>query len=170
MHPSAQLAIGGDVDIDEQYVPELDFTYFFTPHVAAELILATTPHDVTAINTSLGQVDLGDVWLLPPTLNLQYHFLPHNDGFRPYVGAGINYTHFYNEDSGAVDSIEYDDSFGYSLQAGFDYGLNENWARNFDLKKVMINTDVTIRSGGSTINADVDIDPWILGVGVAYRF
>ena len=74
------------------------------------------------------------------------------------------------QDSGAANSIDYDDSFGYALQAGFDYGLNENWALNFDVKKVMINTDVTIQSGGSTINADVDIDPWVFGVGVAYRF
>lgn len=162
--------IGGTVDIDEQYVPELDFTYFFTRNIAAELILATTPHDVTAINTSLGQVDLGDVWLLPPTLTLQYHFLPDSATFRPYVGVGVNYTHFYNADSGAVDSIEYDDSFGYALQAGMDYGINENWAFNIDVKKVMINPDVTIRSGSSIINADVDINPWIFGAGIAYRF
>ena len=163
-------AIGGDVDVDEQYVPELDFTYFFTKNIAAELILATSPHDVTAINTSAGQVDLGDVWLLPPTLTLQYHFLPDSETFRPYVGAGINYTYFYNVDSGAANSIDYDDSFGYALQAGVDYGLTENWALNLDVKKVMINTDVTIQSGASTINADVDIDPWVFGLGAAYRF
>ncbi len=162
--------IGGTVDIDEQYVPELDFTYFFTRNIAAELILATTPHDVTAINTSSGQVDLGSVWLLPPTLTLQYHFLPYSESFRPYVGAGVNYTYFFNEDEGAVNSIDYEDSFGYALQAGADYAINDNWALNFDLKKVMINTDVTIRSGGSTINADVDIDPWIFGTGISYRF
>lgn len=162
--------IGGNVDIDEQYVPELDFTYFFTENVAAEVILATTPHDVTAINTTLGQVDLGSVWLLPPTVTLQYHFLPDSEGFRPYVGAGINYTLFYNEDKGAVDSIDYENSLGYALQAGFDYGIDDNWALNFDVKKVMINTDVRIQSGATRIDADVDIDPWVLGVGVAYRF
>lgn len=162
--------IGGNVDIDEQYVPELDFTYFFTKNVAAELILATTPHDVTAINTGAGQVDLGSVWLLPPTLTLQYHFLPDNETFRPYVGAGVNYTYFYGEDKGAVNSIDYENSLGYALQAGFDYGLDENWAINVDVKKVMINTDVRIQSGATRIDSDVDIDPWIFGVGVAYRF
>jgi outer membrane protein len=151
-------------------LPELDFTYFFTKNVAAEVILGATPHDVTAINTTAGQVDLGSVWLLPPTLTLQYHFMPDNEGFRPYVGAGVNYTHFFNADKGAVNSIDYDNSFGYALQAGFDYGLTENWAINVDAKKVMINSDVTIQSGATRINADVDIDPWILGVGVAYRF
>ena len=111
--------IGGQADVDDAFVPEFDITYFFTKNIAAELILAVTPHDVVANNTALGNVDLGDVWLLPPTLNLQYHFCP-DSKFRPYVGAGINYTVFFNEDSGAVDSIDYDNGFGYSLQAGFD--------------------------------------------------
>ena len=162
--------IGGSVDIDEQYVPELDFTYFLTRNFAVEAILAVTPHDVTATGTAAGQVDLGDVWLLPPTVLLQYHFMPNNERFRPYVGAGINYTYFFNEDEGAVNSIDYDNSFGYALQAGFDYGINENWALNFDIKKVMIDTDVTIQSGATRIDADVDIDPWIFGFGIAYRF
>jgi outer membrane protein len=163
-------AIGGSADVDEQFVPELDFTYFLTHNVALEIILATTPHNVTATNTAVGQVDLGSVWLLPPTLTMQYHFMPENKGFRPYLGAGINYTHFFNEDKGAVNSIDYDNSFGYALQAGFDYGINEHWAINLDVKKIMLNTDVRIQSGATRINADIDIDPWIFGVGLSYRF
>ena len=60
--------IGGDVQIFNAFVPELDFTYFFTKNIAAELILATTKHDVKAISTAAGNIPLGDVWLLPPTL------------------------------------------------------------------------------------------------------
>lgn len=161
--------IGGRVDIDEQYVPELDVTYFFTKHIAAELIAAVTPHDVTAYDTALGQVDLGDVWLLPPALTLQYHFAP-DATFRPYVGAGLNYTHFFNANSGAVDRVKYDNSVGYVLQAGADYELDETWALNLDIKRVNISPDVTIHSGAARINADVDIDPWIFGVGLSYRF
>lgn len=64
-------AIGGQAGIDNAYVPELDFTYFFTENIAAELILATTKHDVKMKSTSLARdVDLGDVWLLPPTLTV----------------------------------------------------------------------------------------------------
>ena len=96
--------IGGDVEISSAFVPELDFTYFFTKNIAAELILATTKHDVntTASNISAvggptsADVDLGSVWLLPPTLTLQYHFNT-EQGIRPYVGAGVNYTIFYGE-------------------------------------------------------------------------
>lgn len=167
--------IGGDVDIDTSVVPEFDITYFFTDNIAAELILGVTPHDVTAVGTSLGDVDLGDVTLLPPTLTLQYHFNP--DGqVRPYAGVGVNYTLFFNEDlpTGTVlDSIDYDPSLGFALQAGVDYMLNERWFLNFDLKKVWINTDVTIDATTNltaVVEADVDIDPWIFGVGIGWRY
>jgi outer membrane protein len=161
--------IGGDAEADDAVVPELDFTYFFTSNIAAELILATSPHDMSVENSALGDVDLGDVWLLPPTLTLQYHFQL-GDGFKPYIGAGINYTLFYGEDApgGAVATIDYDNSIGPAFQAGIDYSVDEHWLINFDVKKIFINTDVDINGGA--ITADVDLDPWIFGLGVGYRF
>jgi|TARA_E500000305_G_scaffold83376_1_gene69153 outer membrane protein len=155
--------LAGTVEADGAVVPELDITYFFTDNIAAELILATSPHDMSAT----AGVDLGDVWVLPPTLLLQYHFTP-KDQFRPYVGAGINYTIFYGEDSGAVASIDYEDGFGYALQAGMDYDLGNQWVFNIDVKKLWLNTDVSINGGA--ITADVDLDPWIFGAGFGYRF
>ncbi|MFT6556420.1 OmpW/AlkL family protein [Sneathiella sp.] len=165
-------AIGGSASIDNSVVPEIDFTYFFTENIAAELIVATTPHDVSVSNTSLGRnVDLGDVWLLPPTLTVQYHFMP-KKAFSPYIGAGLNYTFFLNEDKGndpAVTSVDYEDNFGYALQAGFDYKIDDRWSFNFDVKKLFLETSVTVNNG--SINArDVDIDPWIVGIGFGYRF
>ncbi|MEQ9491511.1 MAG: OmpW family outer membrane protein [Alphaproteobacteria bacterium] len=161
--------IGGDVDASNEYVPELDISYFLTKNIALELIAATTKHDMKADNTALGTVDLGDVGLLPPTLTLQYHFLA-DDRFSPYVGAGLNYMLFYNEDApgGTVTSIDYENGLGYALQAGFDVAIEGNWSFNADVKKVFFNTDVSINNGA--IAADVDLDPWILGLGVGYRF
>lgn len=161
------MPIGGGVSGDSNIVPELDFSYFFTKNIAAELILATTKHEMRAHGTSLGNLDLGSVWLLPPTLTLQYHFCP-DQRIKPYVGAGINYTVFYNEDSGAMSSIDYDDGFGYVWQAGVDFALDDHWVLNGDVKKVYLNTDASINGGGVT--ADVDLDPWIIGVGLGYRF
>ena len=85
--------IGGEAEIGNQIIPELDISYFFSENIAAELILAVSPHDVSAVDTALGDVDLGRTWLLPPTLNLQYHFSP-RASIRPYIGAGVNYTRF----------------------------------------------------------------------------
>jgi outer membrane protein len=179
----------GNVEIGDQYVPELDITYFFTDAISAELILGVTPHDVEATGVTVGtafgpaDVDLGDVWLLPPTLTLQYHF-NNSSNFTPYVGAGVNATFFFNEDEGPVaDSIDYDPSIGPALQVGFDYdmdGEEGGWLFNFDVKKVWINTDVTVdltSALGETlgasevlVDADVDIDPLIVGVGFGYKF
>ena len=167
---SADISIGGDASIDNSVMPELDFSYFFTDNIAVELILAVTPHDVAAVGTALGDIDLGDVTLLPPTLTLQYHFMP-KETMSPYVGVGVNYTKFFDADvssGGVVTDIDYDSSFGLALQAGIDYALNERWLINVDVKKVWINTDVSINAGAVT--ADVDIDPWIFGFGFGYRF
>ncbi|MBR9833692.1 MAG: OmpW family protein [Alphaproteobacteria bacterium] len=178
----AGTALAGDADIEEQYVPELDITYFFNKNVAVELILAVTQHDVAAVDVTVpgaltdADVPLGDVWLLPPTLTLQYHF-DNGTQFKPYVGAGINATMFFDENAGPVaDSIDYDSSFGPALQVGFDYDLDGEpggWAFNADVKKIWINTDVTVdftTALGATVNAEVDIDPVVVGLGLGYKF
>ena len=178
----AGAALAGGVDIGDQYVPELDITYFFNKNVAVELILAVTPHDVDAINVTVpgalnnATVDLGDVWLLPPTLTLQYHF-DTGTQFKPYIGAGVNATFFFDEDQGGVaDGIDYDSSLGGAVQIGFDYDLDGEpggWALNADVKKIWINADVTVdftTALGATVNADVDINPTVIGVGLGYKF
>jgi len=163
-------AIGGDVDISNRIIPELDISYFFTENFAAELILATNKHNVEAVGTALGDVDLGSVTLLPPTLLAQYHFAP-RASFRPYVGAGINYTLFYNDKPGAVVDVDYDNGFGFALQAGADIPVNDTYFLNVDVKKLFLGTDVTVNAGAAgTVGADVDIDPWVIGVGVGRRF
>lgn len=168
---SSITVIGGDVDASNEYVPELDISYFITDNIALELIAATTSHDMKATGTALGEVDLGEVGVLPPTLTLQYHFLPASR-FSPYLGAGVNYTIFYDEDApggaAAVQSIDYENGLGFALQAGMDIALGGAWSFNADVKKIFLNTDVSINGGA--IAADVDLDPWVIGIGVGYRF
>ena len=162
---AAGAPTGLNATVDNDYVPEVDISYFVTPNIALELIAATTKHDVSASNG----LDMGSVWLLPPTLTVQYHFTP-TARFSPYVGAGLNYTIFYNEKKGAVNSISYDDNIGYALQAGIDYAIVGAWSFNIDVKKLWLSTDVKADLGGTKLKADVDLNPWIFGVGVGYRF
>lgn len=180
---SAKIGIiGGDANISNTLIPELDFTYFFTKNIAAELILGTTKHDVNTVGSDISavggptsaDVDLGSVYLLPPTLTLQYHFLT-EEVFRPYIGAGVNYTIFYNEKQGSVvKDIKYDNSFGYALQVGFDVMINDTFFVNADIKKLFLKTDVTVDASnlapGLSIPADVDINPWLIGFGVGMKF
>ncbi|NVN18621.1 outer membrane beta-barrel protein [Muricauda sp. HICW] len=164
-------AIGGNVDISTSIVPEFDITYFFDDNWSMELILGTTKHDVKAVETAVGEIDLGHVWLLPPTLTGQYHFTGGN--LVPYVGAGVNLTLFYGVDEGpTVDDIDYDTAVGFALQGGFDYMLNDKWFLNFDVKKMFLNTTATVDATtalGATVGADVDINPWIFGFGVGIK-
>ncbi|QQG35781.1 MAG: OmpW family protein [Micavibrio aeruginosavorus] len=156
--------IGGKASVGDAFVPEFDISYFFTDHIAAELILATAQHQVNYT----GDINLGDTMILPPTLTLQYHFMP-DSNFSPYIGAGLNYSIFYSEDSGTgFTDLDIDGGLGYALQAGFDYWLNDNWGINMDVKKIYLDIDAELNSG--SIRADVDLDPWVVGTGVSYRF
>lgn len=165
---TGSASITGEPKADNSVVPEFDISYFFTDHIAAELILAVSKHDLTLKDTGGGDLDLGETLLLPPTLTLQYHFTP-EEKFSPYVGAGLNYTLPFAENNGSsVTSLEADAGIGYVLQAGTDYWFNENWGWNIDVKKVWVDVDASINS--NTITGNVELDPWIIGTGISYRF
>ncbi len=153
-------------DVGNSVTPELDITYFFTQNIAAELIAATAKHEIDA-----GNLNLGEAWILPPPLTLQYHFTP-DEKFSPYVGVGLNYSYFYGEDDGkGFNDLEVDGGVGYAVQAGFDYWLSDNWGLNFDAKYVDLDVDVDVNLGSTALSADnVDLNPWIIGAGVSYRF
>ncbi|MGR3783719.1 MAG: OmpW/AlkL family protein [Albimonas sp.] len=175
---SARGIPGADASIDIDYVPELDISYFFTPNIAAELILATTNHGVSG-RGALGGADIGSVWLLPPTLTLQYHVTQLEDWtgsaalgrLKPYVGAGVNYTMFYDADPGQFASIDYDNAFGFALQAGLDYEIAEGVYLNADVKYIFLNTDWTInKNSAAPIRGSVDVNPLVVGLGLGVRF
>jgi outer membrane protein len=151
-------------DVDNAYVPEVDLTYYFTKNVSAELIAATAQHSVFA-----GTSKVGDTWILPPTLTVQYHFTPDN-AFSPYIGAGLNYSLFYGEDSTpSYTKMGVDGGLGYAVQAGFDYWLDDNWGINLDVKYIDLNVDVSVNNGA--LHAyNVDLNPVVVGAGVSYRF
>ena len=149
-----------DLSINDKVIPELDISYFFTPNFAAELIL-TYPqkHDLRAGGTKIGSLKH-----LPPTLLAQYHFTQLG-AFKPYVGAGINYTRFSNVDVPGVSIKK--NSWGPAMQVGFDYALDKNWSINFDVKKVYIKTNVY--AAGANLGK-FKVDPVLVGVGLGYRF
>ncbi|MHB1091500.1 OmpW/AlkL family protein [Thiobacillus sp.] len=148
------------LDVSSAWVPEVDFTYFMTPNIGVELILATTRRDVT-----LNGVGLGKLSTLPPTVTVQYHFNP-TPTIKPYVGAGLNYTRFYNVDLPGfkVDS----NSVGGALQAGVDIAVTKNGYINLDVKKIWIGTTVKTAAGATL--TDLDLNPVVWGIGYGFRF
>lgn len=148
--------------VSDKTIPDVDISYFFTPNIAAELVL-TTPqkHDVY-----LDGANIGSFKHVPPTLTLQYHFTPESK-FSPYVGAGLNYTNISSVRLlNGAGSLEHK-SVGLALQAGMDFKIDKHWSINLDVKKVQIRSDVYIAGVKSSV---VKVDPLLVGVGVGYRF
>ena len=149
-----------DVDADESFVFTAE--YFIRDNLGIELLAATPfEHDIDLE----GGIDAGSTKHLPPTLSLNYHF-PTNSPWKPYVGAGINYTAFFEEDSD-LGKLELDDSWGYALQAGIDYQFNDTGAVRFNVRYIDIESDVEL--DGQDIGT-AEIDPVIWTIAYVFRF
>ncbi|MEW5888353.1 MAG: OmpW family outer membrane protein [Pseudomonadota bacterium] len=158
------------IHVSAKTIPEVDISYFFTKNLAAELILTYPQKHKVSITSGPLQESIGSFKHLPPTLLLQYHFLP--DGrFRPYIGAGINYTRISSvklrSNVAGVDLDLERDSVGGALQAGLDMKLGDNLYLNFDIKKVLIDADVKLN--GAKVSK-VKVDPLLVGIGLGWRF
>lgn len=150
------------IDVDDGTSVSVDFTYMMRENIGIE-VLAAYPfsHDITLNGTKIAETDH-----LPPTVSVQYHFQPKSN-IRPYVGIGLNYTTFFNEEATAVISdISLDDSFGLALQGGVDFNLTEKWYLNLVLRYINIETTAKTNLG----NVDVDINPWVYTLGVGTSF
>lgn len=168
--PNSGLSVGDAV------VPELDISYFFTPNIAAELILGVTRHSIGGTG-ALDGLNVGKAWLLPPTATLQYHFTEFG-AFKPYIGAGVNYTMFFNQDAAnttmnglAVTNLHISNSFGAAVQFGFDYMLDKHWGVNVDVKKLWLRPDYSATVNNAiAVTGRANIDPWLVGTGLTYKF
>ncbi len=162
----ATLDTGLDVKLDNDTIPSLGLHYFLTDKVAVELILGTSKHTISA-TTAPADTAVHDTWVLPPVLSVQYHPLP-AARFSPYVGAGVNYMIFYNGKDRNGFTVDVDNGFGYSLQAGADIALTGPWSVNVDVKKVFFETTANINSGA--LRSDVTLDPLVVSVGLGRKF
>ncbi|MCK9919462.1 OmpW family protein [Microbacteriaceae bacterium K1510] len=169
---------GSDLSTSDAIVPELDITYFFTKNIAAELILGTTRHHVTGAGVAATNgLDVGKAWLLPPTLTFQYHFTDFG-AFKPYIGAGVNYTWFYSQSAGntpngagvIITRSHLHNAWAPALQIGFDYMFDKHWGFNVDVKKLWLRPSWDGDSNVGPLTGKVNLDPWLIGAGVTYKF
>lgn len=155
--------------------------YMFSDTFGIELLAATPfEHDISVKGTS---IDAGSTKQLPPTLSLQWYPRGGQDGWQPYLGMGVNYTIFFDEEvdpdlenalgtiigASTVD-LELDDSIGLSAQAGMDFPISENFSINLGVWYIDLGTTATIKTDVGRVKFDVDVDPWVYNVGIAYRF
>jgi outer membrane protein len=157
-----------DITSEKKLIPEIDFSYFFIPNLSAELIL-TVPqkHDIRV----KGVGSLGTVTELPPCLTAQWHFLP-GAGINPYVGVGANLTLITEQDLVApvAGPVKIDKtSVGVVGQVGADVQLAPNLYANVDVKYVQMGFDVKVKASDAKVS-HVTLDPWLVGLGLGYRF
>ncbi|WP_156938274.1 OmpW family protein [Mesorhizobium sp. WSM3626] len=160
---------GSGLSYSDTVIPELDFTYYFTDNLAAELVLGTTSANIYGEGTIGKLSKIGKTWVLPPTLTLQYHFTQFG-AFKPYVGAGVNYTVFYNQVTGSADALDVKNTFGGAVQVGFDYTVDQHWGVNFDVKKLFLAPKFDAVVDGTNVTGRAKLNPWLIGTGVTYRF
>lgn len=185
MASGSPLAAPAGIDVDDAYSLGVDITYMVTNNFGVELMLDTSSnHDIKGTGNLTG-VKVGDITVLPPSLIAVWHFMPKNN-IRPYVGAGLNYTLFFNGDTtsqftstmdtvlgGGVTStdVSVDDKLSLIFQAGVDIDINSDWYISFDAKYIDMDTTATVEvNGADAATIDFDVDPLILGFGVGMRF
>ena len=160
---------GIEFGVDSNTQLGLTLGYMFTDNISFE-VLAATPfsHNISA--TGLGEI--ADTKHLPPTFMVQYYFGTAESDFRPYVGAGINYTVFFDEGSKtpAVSDLSLDDSWGLAANVGMDYMINDDWFLNASVWYADIGTTAKYKFNGTQHSTDVDIDPWVFMIGGGYNF
>lgn len=171
-----------DVDDDTQLgiIP----AWMITDKIGLELLAATPfEHDISVGGKGVGDIDAGSTKHLPPTLSLQFYPLGGNSGWQPYVGVGVNWTYFFDEDvdgelkdalgeilGAEKASLSLSDSWGLSAQAGVDIPLGNQWGINLAVWYIDISTEAKLKTDVGTVEFDVDIDPWVYNVGIFYRF
>ncbi|MFO1015713.1 MAG: OmpW family outer membrane protein [Caulobacteraceae bacterium] len=155
-----------DANVGTSTIPSLGIRYFVTDNIAAELILGTSRHTIDATT-----IPVATTWVLPPTLTLQYNFNP-KGRVNPYVGAGVGYMMFYStKDKTGFANTNVEDGFSTVLQAGVDVATTGRWSLNADVKKVFYSgTATTTQLPATALHSDVKLDPWVVSLGIGYRF
>lgn len=184
-------ALGGmtplSLSVEDNTQLGLNFVYFFDSNWAVELLAATPfTHDIIindpqgiapgVLGTAVDGAKLAETTQLPPTLSVLY-YIDTGTAIKPYVGAGVNYTHFFKEEfSGTAKSLGFNDlqldaSFGLSAQVGVDYEFDKNWSVNVSARYIDIGTEATFMIGDTIAgSSDVDVNPMVYSVMLGYKF
>ncbi len=172
--PIPSLGVPRDaIHVNSKALPDLDFEYFFVQHISAELVLTYPQAQTVTVEKSAlgGPTRIGTFRHLPPVITAKYDFLP-NSIIRPYLGLGVNITMLWDDNlavptTPSIPLTLSNHSIGVAAQGGFDVQILPRLFLNADVKWVHLGADV--KADGQTVST-VHVDPWLLGLGVGYRF
>jgi len=161
---------GAKVEAEDAWSLGLTFTYMFTDNIGLG-VLGAYPfeHDIEGKGSISGLGKVGKTTQLPPTVTLEYYF-NNTTPLTPYLGAGVNYTYFWDEEGkGALSdaNLDIDDSWGYAFEGGVDYSINDQWMVSAQVYYINIETRAKVSGIGSF---DVDVNPWAYVLTAGYKF
>jgi outer membrane protein OmpA-like peptidoglycan-associated protein/outer membrane protein W len=189
------LSLGDDsylvVDSDVSFT--FDVTYMFMEHFGVELLGAYPfKHGIDAKAPGVSDVRVADTEHLPPTLSVVWRPMAYESTFQPYVGVGMNYTFFFNEQvrKGWAESqdlprsteLSLDNSFGVAGVVGLDVFPwdKKDWFVNGNVRWIDISSDASLKVPTNTTPGsrtwakvelgDVDISPWVYTLNIGKRF
>ena len=177
---SAPSVVNSTTAVSSNAEPIVEISYMFTDHISAEFGLGTPyKHDLSGAGSLQGAGKLGSLKQLPPTIFAQYHFMDADSPFRPYVGLGLTYAMFYDEQGsgtftavsntgGQAATFTVDNAWGVTPQAGLTFALNKKWFVDAMVGKTYISTTVHLSPGGQTAKAP--LNPVVTSLAVGYRF
>jgi outer membrane protein len=165
------LPANAKVEADDAWSLGITFSYMFTDNIGLG-VLGAYPfeHDIEGKGSISDLGKVGSTKHLPPTVTLQYYF-NNTSRFTPFIGAGVNYTYFFDEDtSGALSdtNLDIDDSWGYALEGGVDVDINDKWMVSGQIYYINIETEASV--GAIPGKFDVDINPWVYFLSAGYKF
>ncbi|WP_158768191.1 OmpW family protein [Paraglaciecola sp. L1A13] len=173
------VGMGTSVNSDTQL--GLNVVYMFSDNIGLELLAASPfKHDINLTDTQDNDLGLGDGKLaqsrqLPPTLSVIY-YLPVSETIQPYLGLGLNYTVFFDEEfvgsreNQSFNNLSLEESFGIAAQIGMDYKLDEHWLVNASVRYIDIDTRANFDVLDLPAKVSVDVDPWVYSVMLGYKF
>jgi len=169
------LPAGTQTEANDNVVPTVAIEYFVAPSFSIETICCVTQHDVDGVDGAAGTELVADALLLPATVTGKFHL--NAGGVSPYVGAGVAYFIWLDDEPGATavllgaDDFSLSDELGFVLQAGIDVPVGENLLVSVDAKRYFIDTTATWYANGTpVIQTEHNLDPWVLSAGVGFRF
>jgi outer membrane protein len=162
---------GADAETGNATTVIFIYERLFTPNIGLEFVLGIPP---TIKAKATGSVAfLGDDVLsaknLAPTVLLNYHFGAPGDTWRPYLGAGMNYTRFIDIKSKLASDVKMGDSYGYAVQAGINYALTKDVALFASIAKLDVKSKL-VAAGATVLTTKIDFRPIVYSAGVAYQF
>lgn len=162
---------GADIETTDATTVIFVYERLINPNLGVELVLGIPPRikaNAAGTVAFLGN-DVLSAKNVAPTLLVNWHFGQPGDTWRPYVGAGINYTKFASVKSTLSPDPKMGDSVGLALQAGIDYRLTKEWSLFASVARVDVKSKV-VAAGATVIETKVDFRPVVYSFGAAYSF